>query len=233
MTFDPNNLDLLEIRFSSTDEHQKLLANIHKLKIVVAEKGLSIDSQIISNGMQKAYNHVYQAAKGGKSFSKEDICAIHKLIGLDGKFRTPEQPIAVWFGTDYPYFPPDANDLSTLMEKYENRCASLDKMKKSLQEICVAYFLFQLIHPFSDGNGRTGRLICIWLMLQNNYEFLAPFIEKRWAGDHDHRIKIFQSSNNNYLGCLMNSNDLDAHFSVFYLYFLKEIKDFLEKIVKK
>jgi len=28
---------------------------------------------------------------------------------------------------------------------------------------------FELIHPFSDGNGRVGRIILVWMLIKNNY----------------------------------------------------------------
>ena len=79
-----------------------------------------------------------------------------------------------------------------------------------------------------NGNGRTGRLICAWLMLQNGYSFLSPLLESRWGGNKDHRVKIFQNENNNYTACLRNPEILNLHFSEFYLYFLHEILDMLK-----
>jgi len=43
-----------------------------------------------------------------------------------------------------------------------------------IEKIIIEYHIkFERIHPFSDGNGRTGRLIMLALMLENN---LTPFV---------------------------------------------------------
>ena len=172
----------------------------------------------------EAFKYVCDKAQRGARFSINDICLIHKYLGLEGKFRTPEyESTCVHFGSDYPYFPPDAEEIPILMEKYEKKYADRER-EKLLRMICEAYFVFELIHPFRDGNGRTGRLICAWLMIQNGYEYFAPFLEKLWGGNSDHRIRIFSSRNNNYYGCLGNPEILNDHFSNFYVYFLSELR---------
>ncbi len=236
MELDSNNLDLLEIQFAPTDEHQKLLSDIRNLKKIIAEKNLSIDSQIVPGWVREAFLYVCKMAGEGKGFSGKDICFIHEKIKMDGKFRTPElegfKSTSVWFGADYPYFPPEAKEVYGLIQKFEQKYAHFEEMEEPLQKICEAYFLFELIHPFPDGNGRTGRLICAWLMIQNNYGFLAPLLEKRWNSNEQHRIKIFQSSNNNYHSCLGNPEVLNVQFSAFYLYFLEEIRVLSRQIIE-
>ena len=44
---------------------------------------------------------------------------------------------------------------------------------EKLKIILEYHIKFERIHPFSDGNGRTGRLIMLALMLENN---LTPFV---------------------------------------------------------
>ena len=44
---------------------------------------------------------------------------------------------------------------------------------EKLKIILENHIKFERIHPFSDGNGRTGRLIMLALMLENN---LTPFV---------------------------------------------------------
>jgi Fic family protein len=43
---------------------------------------------------------------------------------------------------------------------------------------CLAHYYFELIHPFWDGNGRTGRLIEMLLLEQSGYRFSSSAI---WA----------------------------------------------------
>jgi len=236
MELDSDNLDLLEIQFLPTDEHQKLLSDILNLKEVILEKNLLIDPQSVPEWIREAFLYVCQMAKEGKKFSGMDICFIHEKIKLDGQFRTPEiegdKATGVWYGSDYPYFPPEAKEIPVLIQKFEQKYAHFKEKEEPLQMIGEAYFIFELIHPFLDGNGRIGRLICAWMMIQNNYGFLASLLEKHWNSDKQHRIKIFQSFNNNYYGCLGNPEVLQTHFSAFYLYFLDEIKALSKQIVE-
>lgn len=42
-----------------------------------------------------------------------------------------------------------------------------------------AHVAFELLHPFMDGNGRTGRAVWAWLMLRRNEDpFALPFLHR-------------------------------------------------------
>lgn len=43
---------------------------------------------------------------------------------------------------------------------------------------CLAHYYFELIHPFWDGNGRTGRLIEMFMLEQSGYRFSSSAIWK-------------------------------------------------------
>ena len=59
--------------------------------------------------------------------------------------------------------------LENMNFQLKNSNSDIEKIK-----IIIEYHIkFERIHPFSDGNGRTGRLIILALMLENN---LTPFV---------------------------------------------------------
>ena len=59
--------------------------------------------------------------------------------------------------------------LENMNFQLKNSNSDIEKIK-----IILGYHIkFERIHPFSDGNGRTGRLIMLALMLENN---LTPFV---------------------------------------------------------
>lgn len=56
-------------------------------------------------------------------------------------------------------------DMSLLLKWYE-------KNKKKIHPLVLAtifHHKFEKIHPFFDGNGRTGRMILNYILLRNNY----------------------------------------------------------------
>ena len=87
---------------------------------------------------------------------------------IPGKFRT----YSVGVGT---YRAPDFNDIQVLMEKYcewlndndnfvvDNRYPVLNSIVKAI----VAHLYFAWIHRFGDGNGRTARIIELYILLSS------------------------------------------------------------------
>ncbi|MFA6530907.1 MAG: Fic family protein [Candidatus Micrarchaeia archaeon] len=83
---------------------------------------------------------------------------------IQGKYRNSEVRIG---GSEWK--PPLAKDVLVLMKKM---VAEYKKIKRSLHPVELASWLHnQLVqvHPFTDGNGRTARLVMNWILLKKKY----------------------------------------------------------------
>jgi Fic family protein len=68
------------------------------------------------------------------------------------------------------------------------RCEGMQALTQSLiTRMAVAHAHFEAIHPFSDGNGRVGRLLLPMIMAAEGYVplYLAPYIAANRAGYYD------------------------------------------------
>lgn len=105
-----------------------------------------------------------------KSIRHEDIFELHRLLadtvmdqGQAGRYRT----IAVRVGA---HFPPPAIDVSPLMfellEWWNKKAGALSPVLSS----AILHYQFEWIHPFADGNGRTGRALALWELYRRGFD---------------------------------------------------------------
>ncbi|MGD0339606.1 MAG: Fic family protein [Bacteroidota bacterium] len=67
---------------------------------------------------------------------------------------------------DILYTPPPANELSRLLGNWERFVNTDDDGIDPLIKSAIAHYQFEAIHPFSDGNGRTGRILLVLYLIQ-------------------------------------------------------------------
>lgn len=131
-----------------------------------------------------------------KVLSQRDILFLHKTLGENliseaGTYRRHKCYIK-WLCEDYENYSgkPHFRQIPNLMQNLEKDINNLEKKEFTLEKILNVHHKFETIHPFSDGNGRVGRLILNWLTLRHNKEFYV--IEAKKRKEYYDEIKIYE-----------------------------------------
>lgn len=108
---------------------------------------------------------LYSAIEKCLSFEGADITEswikniAYEVTGLDEGYRKEN----VYIGTlsEVIYYPPNYENIEGLMAKYIQHIKPFGKMQlgDKIAYIAKKHIEFERIHPFSDGNGRAGRVI--------------------------------------------------------------------------
>lgn len=136
----------------------------------------------------------YDSLQFIKEHSEEEltlglILRIHEKIvagdpnALPGKIRTEQN--AVKRNGQVIYLPPPASQLDVLLREFIvwfNRTAQESSSPVSAAAIC--HFWFVWIHPFTDGNGRVGRLLTTFLLLKRQTESIRYFALSDYYNRH-------------------------------------------------
>ncbi|MBK6952888.1 MAG: Fic family protein [Crocinitomicaceae bacterium] len=109
------------------------------------------------------------------SLTLSGIIAIHKQVKNTSQGIRPPQSLTVikrgnseFRSGEVIYTPPrgkgvlEAKMKNLLQFMHEDKLSDLDPLLK----MCIAHYQFEAIHPFSDGNGRTGRIINLLYLIQ-------------------------------------------------------------------
>ena len=142
---------------------------------VVLEDGLTVGGHPLRElyetaGHGAAYDYM-RSLTGNKSVTIEDIKTMHRLFyeRIDsrnaGVWR--DRPVFVT-GSDYVF--PSPEEIPAKMSELKNWAASERGRLHPVEFAALLHLKFVLIHPFVDGNGRTGRLLMNLVLLQDGYQ---------------------------------------------------------------
>ena len=97
----------------------------------------------------------------------EEICTRIKAVEM-GVRRTPGTTLANDATGEIIYTPPEGEpllrDLLANWERFLHNETSLDPLIR----MAIGHYQFEAIHPFTDGNGRTGRVLNSLFLIQEN-----------------------------------------------------------------
>lgn len=99
-----------------------------------------------------------------------DILELHRILagevmdqGEAGKYRM----IAVRVGH---YLPPPPDAVSGLMFELLEWWNGLARKLSPVLSSAILHYRFEAIHPFADGNGRTGRALALWELYRRGFD---------------------------------------------------------------
>ena len=145
------------------------------------------------------------------------ICEIHEILmkGVRGERATPGllRRIQNWIGssgcdlTNATYVPPPVPEMKQCFSDLEKYIHS-NAREPALIQCALVHYQFEAIHPFLDGNGRIGRLLITFMLLER--ELLSqPLL---YLSD------FFEQHRDEYYGLLLNvsqKGDWKAWFTFF------------------
>lgn len=168
--------------------------------------------------VQNAYE-AYEIMSKLNPYSVKDLLKAHKIMmeGLvkeSGVFRS--KSVGVYSGDQLIHAGTPANYVPDLVGQL------FEWLKKSklhpLVKSCIFHYEFEFIHPFADGNGRTGRLWHTLILAKWQEFFLWIPIET-----------IIHERQNDYYKAL-NASNTDGESTIFVQFMLELIRDLLKEL---
>lgn len=132
----------------------------------------------------------------------------HKILlqGVRGEHKTPGEirKTQNWIGgsslQDAFFIPPEPNMLTDLLTDIEMFLHNENLQVPELIRAGIVHYQFETIHPFLDGNGRTGRLLIILYLisvglLNKPVLYISDFFERNRMSYYDSLSFVKQTDN--------------------------------------
>ncbi len=166
---------------------------------VIVEDGLTVSGKPLkevyeASGNADAFDFMMGLASGNL-FSEVEMLKIHEIFyhRIDQKAAGKYRDIKVFLsGTDV--ILPDPKDVPQLSKKFIKDIKEKSKTLHPIELAAIVHNEFVTIHPFTDGNGRTARLLMNLILVQNGYSiaiippiYRLEYLEiSRKGNDGDH-----------------------------------------------
>ena len=132
----------------------------------------------------------------------------HKILlqGVRGEHKTPGEirKTQNWIGgsslKDAFFIPPEPNMLPDLLTDIEKFLHNENLQVPEIIKAGIVHYQFETIHPFLDGNGRTGRLLIILYLisaglLNKPVLYISDFFERNRMSYYDSLSMVKQTDN--------------------------------------
>jgi Fic family protein len=138
-------------------------------------KSLTINSSMIDSSTKEVINYREAIYKGYEILKKRHLLSVSDLVRIQetiiennaGIRKLPGTSLVNSATNEIIYTPPQ--DYDEICYLLNNFCNYLNDEENSLWKMAVLHYQFETIHPFYDGNGRTGRILNILYLLLKNY----------------------------------------------------------------
>lgn len=138
----------------------------------VTIKGKNLQEHLEAKNHEEALNFLFEMVDSKKrlTLSHTLIRQLHQLIvketetSIAGKYRETDVQI---LGSKHR--PPPGYLVKAKMDDFIKWLSKNEKKYHSIVFAAIAHHLFVAIHPFEDGNGRTGRLLMNLLLMRRGY----------------------------------------------------------------
>lgn len=133
------------------------------------------------------------------------IKGIHKKLLLGGGSYRKTQNAITQGGGVIRYTPPLQSNISDYLGNLENFINDNNPNLDPLLKAIISHYQFESIHPFIDGNGRTGRILMILTLVQDNLLnppvlFISGYINSHKNEYYDSLLEVTKNNNwNDYL----------------------------------
>ena len=118
----------------------------------------------------------------------------------NGQYRREQNQITNLANRESLYTPPIASDVPSLIGNWENYVNVADESLDPLIRVIISHYQFEAIHPFRDGNGRTGRILMVLHLIQCGLLqfpvlYISGYINQQRSDYYRHLLAVTKDQN--------------------------------------
>ncbi len=199
-----------------------------KETVLLLKDGITVGQKPIRDyldiiGFREAFDYIYELSQNEIELDEQEIKQIHSLVlnaDRQNKGIYRKLPVTI-IGANHT--PPQPYLIKPYMEELLDKYDKWKKDKHIIEAIALFHLEFESIHPFIDGNGRTGRLLLNLELIKNG---LLP-IDIKFVD----REKYYNAFNNYNLEMGKNARDMIELIANYELEELEKRLDILKNMI--
>jgi Fic family protein len=164
------DLRLLATYHSNAIEGNTL--SLHETQMVL-EYGITIDGHPLREYLEaanhaEAFDALPQLVQ--RPITRETVQELHRLVMDKIDPRAGELRTVQVYIRGAPFTPPPARDVPLFLTQWVQWLSSDNALRYDpVTRAAIAHHDFEALHPFTDGNGRVGRLLLNLMLMQDGY----------------------------------------------------------------